>query len=179
MRKIIAIGLIGITLTAVTAPARAGDEAAAFVLGTLVGSALADDGHGTRIVVSHHSHPEAYRYHRGDRAYARGYRDAKRSLRYAPPPKAWRHGYRHGYHRGRAHGHRHGWGGRRHVLPAPAARDIYRQGYRDARRDARHAERRQEWREERREQRHAEVRDFGRETRRGVRPARHEHRRHH
>ena len=174
MRKIIAIGLLGVTLTAVTAPARAGDEAAAFVLGTLVGSALADNGHGTQIHVSHYARPGALHRAGGARAYARGYRDAKRSLRYAPPPKAYRHGHRHGP----AYGYRHDWRGRPHVVPRPAAREIYRQGYRDARRDVRRVERRQEWRDDYREQRH-NARDASREIRRGGRNDRHEHRRRH
>jgi hypothetical protein len=138
MRKFIAIGVIGATLTAVSAPARAGDETAAFVLGTLVGSALSDAGHGARIYVTHHAHRGAFHQPPGARAYARGYRDAKRALRYAPPPKAWRHGHRHG----RAYGYRHDWRDRPHAVPRPAAREIYRQGYRDARRAARHEDRR-------------------------------------
>jgi hypothetical protein len=175
MRKFIAIGLIGVTLTAVSATARAGDEAEAFILGTLVGSALADNGHGTRIHVSHHAHAGAFHQSRGARAYARGYRDAKRALRYAPPPKAYRHGYRHS----RAYGYRHD----RHAWPyavrRPAAREIYRQGYRDARRDVRRAERRHERWDEHREQRHGNSRDASRDTRQGGRPARHEDRRRH
>lgn len=171
MRKFIAIGLIGVTLTAVSAPARAGDEEAAFVLGTLVGSALADNGHGTRIHVSHHAHPATLHQSRGARHYARGDRDAKRALRYAPPPKAWRHGDRHGP----AYGYHRDWRGRPHAIPRPAAREIYRQGYRDARRDLRRAERRQEWRNEHRE-RH---REHARESRRGGGHDRHDDRRRH
>ena len=170
MRRLFASGLIGASLTGAATSAHAGDEAAAFLFGTLVGGALAEDGGRARVYVSHYPDYVVARHGKKRQAYRQGYRDARRDLRRHVPPRHWRHGPRPGY--------RHAYG-YRGVRPARQAYPHgYRAGYRDARRDAKRIERRRDHYDEHPAERSREWRGSG-PGRRGGRHDRNEGRRAH
>ncbi len=170
MRKLIAIGLIGASLTGAATSAHAGDEAAAFLFGTLVGGALAEDGQRGRIYVSHYPDYVVAPHGKKRRAYRQGYRDARRDLMRHAPVRVGRHDIRGGYRHAHAH---------RGVVPTRRAYPQgYRAGYRDARRDGKRIERRRDQHSDSRAERGREGRESG-SGRRGGRHDRNEVRRAH
>lgn len=170
MRKLIVIGLIGASLTGAATSAQAGDEAAAFLFGTLVGGALAEDGNHARIYISHYPDYVVASHGKKRRAYRQGYRDARRDLLRDAPPRKWRRGLRPGYR----HAHEY-----RRVVPTRRAYPHgYRAGYRDARRDVKRIERHRDERGESRAERVRAGGDSG-AGRRGGRHDRNEVRRAH